>query len=585
MPLFLENFDLGFLRESEEIIGGLMRHIAQEGKPIVGYYGLPYFNLHYGDVQLILRTAHSKGGSGLEIIDMDSHTGGNTVWEVRLTDMNINCKGSDSLARRVVVRHSDGNSGMAVVSLVNADVLPSFMEDELVKMQVVGFPELIQYFSDEDAYAESQPTLRNGNKFLLAEGAVFPSGLMRNRDPDSPEFESNEHLDDIVNIRGTVEALYHGEFEFLGESQDTFIRCIINTGYGPLEIDHCIAQVDEAQRKNIRVGAIVNFYGTLSGDVAIYEYENGIVRDEAHNLSALRYAFSGGDPERLRSILAENATYLIERNNTLYQGPDAIIAQINSIQKDFPEKHFAHAATITSVDAGDCILPYGIGTRCVILAIDAEHSYKSIVFADINAEGYITRITTSVNPRYHFAIDEKPVRKTPLDDVKPPESVVEPMLLRARYQGIIGDTITDEQVLHYSDYADNFEQNIRLMLQAMPQAEADCKEKLLANLYGYLFAKAVEMYYAENRPFRLFQKRLICNYTPSDVWAGRIHSGLSPEQHIQLEDAFNLGKQFFKDFKFFQERVDGNNYDDNMLKSLILVQNLGCFYSKKCLNW
>ncbi len=46
-----------------------------------------------------------------------------------------------------------------------------------------------------------------------------------------------------------------------------------------------------------------------------------------------------------------------------------------------------------------------------------------------------------------------------------------------------------------------------------------------------------------------------------------------------------LHKQFFKDFKFFQERVDNDGYEENMLKSLMVVQNLGCFYSKKCLDW
>ncbi len=585
MPLFLENFDLGFLRGSEETFGGFMRHIAQKGKAIVGYYGLPYFNLHYGDVQMILRTARQEDGSGLEVVDMDSHTSGRAVWEVRLSDASINRKDSDLLDRRVVVKHSDASSGMAVVSLVNADVLPSFMEDDLVKMQVVGFPELIQYFPDEDAYAQTQPALRNGSKFLLAEGAVFPSGLMRNRDPDSPEFESNEHLDDIVNIRGTVKALYHGRFEFNGESHDTFIRCIIDTDYGPLEIDHCLAQVDEAQRKNIRVGAIVNFYGTLSGDVAIYEYEKGIVRDEAHDLSALRYVFCGGDAERLRSILAENATYLSEYNNALYEGPDAIITRLKFVQKDHSEKYFAHEATIVSIDEGESAPAYGVGKRCVVLASGEPNRYESIAFIDTDEAGNITRIVTSVNPRYHFTIGEKPVRKTPLDDVEPPKSVVEPMLLRARFHGIIDDSITDEQVLRYADYAEDFEQNIHRMLEAMPQAEGKDKERLLANLYGYLFAKAVEMHYAKSQLAQMFRSGFICNYTPSDVWAGEIRSNLNAEQHIQLEDAFDLGKQFFNDFKFFQAHIDTDNYDENILKSLMLVQNLGCFYSRKCLNW
>ena len=584
MPLFLENFDLEFLRESEETIGGVMRDVAQRGKPIVGYYAAPYFNLHYGDVQMILRTNHRQNNEGFEILGMDSHAAGNAVWEVRLGDMNINRKDADPMERRVIVKQKDG-SGMAVVNLVNADVLPSFLEDELIKMQVVGFPELIQYFPDEDAYAEMQPSLRNGHKFLLGEGAVFPTGLLRNRDPDGPEFESNDHLDDITNIRGTVKALYYGAFAFAEESHDTFIRCIIDTNYGPLEIDHCIAQVDEAQRKNIRVGALVNFYGTLSGDVAIYEYENGIVRDEAHDLSALRYVLSGIDAERLRSILSKDATYLAEYNHTLYEGPDSIIARIKTVQTDHGEKYFAHWATITAIDAGETPLTYGVGKRCIVLASGEETKYESIVFIDIDQDGNISRIVTSVESRYHFAIDEKPARKSGLEDVEPPNSVVEPILTRARFQGVIDDSVTNEQVLHYVEYAAEFKQNIQMMLEAMPAAVGKRREELFANLFGYLFAKAAEMQYAQNCPRSWFKKKLICSYTPSDAWAGEIRSDLSSAQHIQLQDAFALGKQFFRDFKFFQERAEESSRDENLQKSLMLTQNLGCFYSKKCLDW
>lgn len=584
MPLFLENFDLEFLRESEETFAGLLRDVAQNGKAIVGYHA-PYINLHYGDVQMILRTKISEEKHSLEILDVDSHASGNAVWEARLSDIEINRKAADLLERRVVIKRVDGSGGMAVVSLVNADVLPSFLEDDLVKMQIVGFPELIQYFPDEDAYADSQPSLRNGQKFLLAEGSVFPSGLLKNRDPDDPNFESNERLDDIVNIRGTVKALYHGVFELGGESANTFIRCVIDTEYGPLEIDHCLAQVDEAQRKNVRVGAIANFYGTLSGDVAIYEYEKGFIRDETHDISALRYAFCKGDAERLRCILAKDAIYLTEYDGTSCKGPDSIIERIKSVQEKDSAKRFAHLATITDVSVGDSLLKYGVGKRCIILASEKENNYKSIAFIDTDKDGNISRIVISADPRYHFAIDKKPEYKTPLDDVEPPKSVMEPILLRARFQGILSDSVRDEQVLRYAEYAVEFEQNAHQMLAAMPPAEGKHKEELFANMYGYLFAKGVEMHYTRHRPGGWFKKRLICSYTPSDAWDGKIQSTLSTEQNIQLQDAFDLGRQFYKDFKFFQERVGENSRDDNLLKSLMLIQNLGCFYSKKCLGW
>ena len=71
MALYLENFNLEFFLEDEDTLTGLMAHIAEKGKGITGYYGLPYFNMHYGDVQIILRTDYSDGGEHLEVISAD----------------------------------------------------------------------------------------------------------------------------------------------------------------------------------------------------------------------------------------------------------------------------------------------------------------------------------------------------------------------------------------------------------------------------------------------------------------------------------------------------------------------------------
>ena len=66
-----------------------------------------------------------------------------------------------------------------------------------------------------------------------------------------------------------------------------FIRCCADTQYGPIEFDHTIDQVDEDQRKNIKVGSVVSGICILSGDVAINEYENGAVKDLKHDLMLL----------------------------------------------------------------------------------------------------------------------------------------------------------------------------------------------------------------------------------------------------------------------------------------------------------
>ncbi len=416
MPNFIEKLGLGFLADNEEQICALWRYIAQEGEAIVGYYGFPYMNLHFGDAQLILRTVRNDEEKRFEVMGMDTHSSGNCVWDVRLSGMNIARKEADVMEHRCVVHRVSDKGGMAVVNIVNADVLPSFDEGETVKLQVIAFPALIEYFRDEDEYAEAQPDLVDGNKLLLADGVMFPTGLMHNHNPGTEDFEADEDMDDLMLIRGTVKNLYCGSIETDGEKHNAYIRCIIGTEYGDLEIVHTIDDVKEEQRTNMRVGAVVSGVFTISGDAAIYEYEKGIVLDEANDLSILRSTFAGADAERIRFVFAENAAYLAEYNNAAYAGRGAIVDRLKYITANAKRKCFAHQAVISSVDDGEESLPYGVGKKCIVIAYGEEDNYESIAFIDIDENGRISRLVTSANSRYHFRIDGVPEIKSALDN-------------------------------------------------------------------------------------------------------------------------------------------------------------------------
>lgn len=583
MANFMEHLGLDFLVETEDQVRGLWGYIAQEGKAITGYYGYPYLNQHFGDAQLILRTIRNDEEKRIEVVDMDTHSSGNCVWEVYLSDMNITRKDADIMERRCVVKRKSDGGGMAVVNIVNADVLPSFDEGTELKLQMIAFPAFIEYFKDEDEYADAQPESRNGKKWLLSDGTMMPTGLMRNRDPESDEFESNEDLDDLMLVRGTVKKLYHGVFELGDEKHNAYLRCIIGTEHGDLEIVHTIDEVKEEQRDNIRVGATVNGVFTLSGDAAIYEYDQGIVLDEANDLSILRSTFAGADPERIRFVFAEDATYLAEYNNTTYTGRDEIVNRLKYVAEAADSKHFAHLATIVSVDEGDEPLPYDVGKRCIVIASGEEHNYETIAFADIDAEGRICKLVTSGNSRYHFRIDEKPKPKTPLDDVEIPKSVVEPIIMRARFHGVVSDDVTDDMILNELNDARMYENNICNMLATMPTGD---EKTNLGNLFGYLFAKAVETEFSEKQHVGLFKKRLVVSYTPGDAWAGEINTLLKPEQNEKIVAAMELGKQFAKDFAFFHPFDEPHDveYDADLLKALIVVQQLGKLYEPKCMK-
>ena len=121
MANYIENLGLGFGGDSDDSYANLVRYVAQEGKCIFGYYGLPYINLHFGDCQMIARVVHNQEKDINELTGMDTHAAGPCIWKAKLSEMDINRKDADMLERRVIVHREDGSGGLAVVNLVNAD--------------------------------------------------------------------------------------------------------------------------------------------------------------------------------------------------------------------------------------------------------------------------------------------------------------------------------------------------------------------------------------------------------------------------------------------------------------------------------
>lgn len=72
----------------------------------------------------------------------------------------------------------------------------------------------------------------------------------------------------------------------------------------------------------------------------------------------------------------------------------------------------------------------------------------------------------------------------------------------------------------------------------------------LQNLFGYLFAKAIEYSVNRARPGTA-RPKLAVSYSPGDAFEGRITSTFDEEKHQKLERMAKLGRQFYMDFAFF----------------------------------
>jgi hypothetical protein len=588
MAEFLENLGLGGFAKTEEDIVRLFSIVTQEGTPLIGYGDTIYMNYYFGDAQLIAREIINHADERIEVVGMDTHSRGSCVWNVRLSEIDVTPKDADAAQRLCVLKRAEDGSGMAVAHIVNADVLPSFLEDDFAKLQMVGFGINFHYFADEDEYAESCAEGRDGKKWMVSDGTIVPTGLMFNHDPDRDESEKNYDLDAHVLLRGTVKELLWGVLDFNGDKENAYIRCYVDTQYGKLELIHTFEQTDETERDKIKIGAIISGIFVLSGDAGIYEYGKGPVFDEEHNLRLLRYCFVKGNAKRTRHAFTEDAAYISAASGKELTGRDRIIEffqYIHDANSDDGPKYLAHMATIISIDDyGGKPPEYPCGKRCVVLGKEGDKNCESIAFIDTDENGKISRLSLSVDSRYHFEIDHVPEKRGIFDDVVLPESVVEPIITRARFHGFIDDSVEDAEVTdnlpEYRSYKFNAEQ----MLETMDADDISDKETVLPRIFGYLFAKETERFVNEAR----FSGKagLLINYDPADALDGELRSRLPHSEHLALKEVMKRASQFYKDYKFFTEFTakTENESKDDLIRALIIVQRIGYLHGGKFLE-
>ncbi len=403
MANMLNNYGLDFLTENDDTFMGVVGYTAKEGKALLGYYGTPYFLKRMGDVEFWVKTERVAEGN-LRVSDFDSHCGNTCVWEMIHSGIDITSKDASKLERTVMFNRSDNSGGLLPIELITADVLPSCMQGDKITMQVVALPLNISYYANEDEYAQAQPSDENGEKWLIANGSMLAMSFLYNHMPDRYERDKEYETDRYVQFTATVKKLYHGTFELNEIENNSFIRCFAETEYGEIEFDHTLEQVPKELRDNIRIGSVISGTCILSGDVAINEYNQGIVKDFDHNLSLLRYTLVEGDPERLNAVLAKYAVFETETSGKRYFGPRKIIDRITYVHNHRNSEYMAHFATISSID--DPAMEYPVGTRCIVLSSGDDCNYESIAFINVNNSGMITKIKISTDDRYHFKIDQ-----------------------------------------------------------------------------------------------------------------------------------------------------------------------------------
>ncbi len=69
MPNFIECLDMGVFTKTEESTINLINFVMQKGEPMMGYYGCPYMNYHFGDAQFIVRSIVNEEKKQLVLLE------------------------------------------------------------------------------------------------------------------------------------------------------------------------------------------------------------------------------------------------------------------------------------------------------------------------------------------------------------------------------------------------------------------------------------------------------------------------------------------------------------------------------------
>lgn len=403
MPNFLNNLGLGIICEDEDTFKGFTGGIVADGRVIPCYSDdLLFVMKNYKDAEFVVRASRTEDEHKYEFEGLDTHCSGPFVWDTEVI-ADITPDDAEPGERRLLLgNNNDGERhGLVVVNLINADVIPSYVHGDKVKMQIVGFPVFLEFFKDEDEYADSVPGEKE-KKILLADGMIMPSEFLKNHNPNNEEIVDGG-TDDICLVRGTVKKMWCGRFENEDRKFQTFVRIVIETAFGDLELETDMNELDENDNENIKIGATILAGVILSGDVAIYEYEEGFIADEEHDLMLFRHAIMCGEAKRLKKRLADDVTYISNVGKWEKSGRDEVSELFQYIY-DVRSIHYkAHLARLTTPET-DEKLGYEVGKHCLVMENEKEE-LESIMFLSYNDSNEISKIQFINDSRYRFSFD------------------------------------------------------------------------------------------------------------------------------------------------------------------------------------
>ena len=583
MANMLENFGLKILIDEDEALDAFLQYVAKNGRIFPGYSNdAAYLYKDTGTSEFWFPLRINEEEKQLEVCGMHTHAGNMNIWEMKFSEIDITPKRSSVLEHIALLSRADGG-GMLPVDIVNADVLPSLMKDDVISVQVTAFPIEIDYYKNEEEYAAAQTYEDNrGRKWQQEIGTLLPLSFLSNHAVDTYQAEKEYVSDQYVHFVGKVKHVYSGSFVMGDKEYHTYYRCIIDTNFGELELNHAPSQIADEQREYICEGSIVGGVCIISGDVAIAEYAGGAIKD--HDLKLLRYVISSGKSDKLFGVLKEYTLYQSDSSGREFVGPKAITERIKYVHDNLAEddRCTVSFATITQANHENAVYP--VGTRCLVLSYSKTEDFESIIFIDVDAEGMITHIKVSTDAGYKFKVDELEKNDDFLERFHIPENVEEAMFNRAIVNCILGDEYTFDDADTFINEADDYQEflsNSKRMYEELckfRQEDINRLQDAVKNSFSYLFTKSVEAFI--DRIIGLPNQ--IISFDPENAF-GVILLSIDDESLMKMfERAIEEGEAFYIDFKnYLLANDDDSEFENLYYRSTVFVQKLGKVFAKE----
>lgn len=262
-------FESLFLDMEDETMSNSLVVFAHQAKNMVEKEGNPKVTFNYypqeDRLQLVVE-AERKNGE-VVVNNLKVHHTSPDVWKLKIID-------SLSMHKDCYMASRENGSGCIIIRLVNEQVLGEIKSGDIIETQVVGMAMAIDIFEDEEDYKEKMLKEKDGQKYLMEDGAVIPANMIINNNNNATEGgkEIDHSLDNLVDFKGTIKQVWKYPLRIFDMNVNNYYMAEVDTEYGNLHIVIPSPMLPE-RLKGFGEGNIITGKLLISGDVCIYDYE------------------------------------------------------------------------------------------------------------------------------------------------------------------------------------------------------------------------------------------------------------------------------------------------------------------------